>query len=259
MACCSSLLFSCEKVINVDLDTAPNQIVIEGNITDQNEIQTVRISQSVPYTEQNQYPAVRSAQVTVRDDIGHLWTFKEADPGKYISNAFKGVAGRSYSLQVNVNNTVYSASSVMPKRVHLDSLSLKVFTFGGKDIKQVQVHYKDPAEEVNQYRWIMKINQIQTRRIFVANDRFTNGNVVSEVLFYSKDDDNKELESGDEVQLEMQCIDKPVFNYWFTLSEQRKNGPGGGVTPGNPPSNIDHQALGYFSAHTFERVSYKVK
>jgi len=250
---------SCEKVIDVKLDTAPNQMVIEGNITDQNEAQLIKISQSVPYTDKNVFPAVKGAKVTVTDDIGHLWTFEEREPGSYSSAPFKGISGRTYSLKVNVSSTEYVASSTMPERVHMDSLSLKVFTFGGNDVKQLQVHYHDPAAEVNQYRWIMKIDNIQTKRVFVGNDRFTNGNNVAELLYYSKDNDNKELLGGDEVQVEMQCIDKAVYNYWFTLSEQTKNGPGGGVTPGNPPSNINHNALGYFSAHTTEKVSYKVK
>ena len=40
----TGLFSSCEKVINVNLDNAPNQIVIEGNITNQNEVQTIKIS-----------------------------------------------------------------------------------------------------------------------------------------------------------------------------------------------------------------------
>lgn len=253
------LFSSCEKVINVKLDTAPNQIVIEGNITDQNDIQTIKISQSVPYTNQNVYPAVQGADVTVTDDVGHSWHFSEGTPGTYTAGPFKGVAGRTYSLKINSGQKTYNAVSVMPTRVHLDSLSLKVINFGGKDIKQIQVHYRDPVTVENQYRWVMKINNVQTKRVFTANDRFTNGNTVADVLFYSKDDDNKELVSGDTVQVEMQCIDKNIFTYWLTLSEQTKNGPGGGVTPGNPPSNINNNALGYFSAHTTETLTYTVK
>jgi len=31
---------------------------------------------------------------------------------------------------------------------------------------------------------------------------------------------------------------------------QQSNGPGGGVSPSNPPTNISPATLGYFSAHT---------
>jgi len=39
---------SCQKVINLNLNNAPSQIVIEGNITNQRGTQYVTISQSVP-------------------------------------------------------------------------------------------------------------------------------------------------------------------------------------------------------------------
>jgi len=254
----SVLFCSCEKVINVNLDTAPNQIVVEGNITDKNEIQTVKITQSVPYTDQNVYPAVKGALVTVTDNVGNSWSFKEIEPGIYTVGPFKGITGRTYMLNVSVNNKVYTARSVMPRHVKMDSLSLKIITFEAKDYKQIQVHYKDPREEENQYRWIMKINNVQTRRIFVTNDRFTNGNRVSEVLYYTKED-NEPLVKGHKVWVEAQSIDKNIFTYWFTLSQQIMKGPGGGVTPGNPPSNISNNALGYFSAHTTEALLYEVR
>ena len=41
-----------------------------------------------------------------------------------------------------------------------------------------------------------------------------------------------------------------TVEYWFSLMQQQGNGPGGGTTPSNPPSNFDNNALGYFSAHT---------
>ncbi|HEY0175021.1 MAG TPA: DUF4249 family protein, partial [Pedobacter sp.] len=72
---------SCEKVIDVKLNTAADQVVIEGVITDQSGQQTITISQSVPYTNSNQYPPVTGAAVTVTDDAGHSWNFTESKPG----------------------------------------------------------------------------------------------------------------------------------------------------------------------------------
>ncbi|EOR95083.1 hypothetical protein ADIARSV_1743 [Arcticibacter svalbardensis MN12-7] len=249
---------SCEKVIDVKLDSSANQVVIEANVTN-DAVQTIKISQSVPYTDSNVYPAVTGAEVRVTDDTGGSWTFFETQPGIYtFGSSFKqrdfsvglGQPGRTYTLHVSVNDVTYTAMSTMPKPVPLDSLSLDIITFGGDENKQVRIHFKDPEDQVNQYLYIMKINGVQAKSIFVDNDRLTNGNDVSSVLFYFSD--NEKLKTGDEVEIEMQSIDKNVFTYWFTLSQQTQNGPGGGVTPGNPPSNISNNALGYFSAHTTE-------
>ena len=48
----------------------------------------------------------------------------------------------------------------------------------------------------------------------------------------------------------MQCIDDKVYLFYAALLQLSGGGPGGGVTPANPPSNISNGALGYFSAHT---------
>lgn len=251
-------LVSCEKVIDVKLNTSANQLVIEGVITDQPGQQTITLSQSVPYSTSNVYPPVTGAQVVVTDDQSHSWTFTESKPGIYTFSSLKGEAGHKYTLKVVANNTTYNAVSTMPALVKLDSLSIKVITFGGDDIKTVESHFKDPADQVNQYRWLLKVNGVQIKSVYADNDRLTNGNDVTNTLFYD-DDDNKKLEAGDVAEVEMQCIDKDIFTYWFTLSQQTQNGPGGGVTPGNPPSNIDNSALGYFSAQTSEKKTITIK
>jgi hypothetical protein len=242
-------LSSCEKVIEVDLNDADKQIVIEGNITDVTGPQVIKITQSVPYTDSNIYPGIDSATVIVNDDAGHTWKFNRTEPGVYTIPSLRGLPGRTYNLTATINKVIYTASSKMPEPVLIDSLSIKSITFGGEERKQVEVIYNDPKETVNQYRFVLKINGVLTKRIFTDNDRFTNGNKVRSTLFYS-DDDNKELASGDRIEVEIQGVDNDVFTYWNTLSQQTQNGPGGGVTPGNPPSNIKSNALGYFSAHT---------
>lgn len=249
---------SCEKVIDVKLNTSPNQIVIEGVITNRLGQQTVTISESVPYTSSNTYPPVTGAQVTVTDDLNNRWDFVETKPGVYTFGLVKGEPGRKYTLKVNTNNTTYTAESTMPEFVKIDSIDLKRFAFGeGDGIKVVEAFLTDPADQVNQYRWVLKVNNVIIKSVFVDNDRLTNGNSMSGILFYDSDT-NKKLESGDIAEVEMQCIDKAIFTYWFTLSQQFQNGPGGGVTPGNPPSNIDNNALGYFSAHTTEKKSITI-
>jgi hypothetical protein len=261
--CCLSIgillsFSSCEKVIDVKLNTSASQLVIEGVITDQLGQQTITISESVPYSNSNQYPPVTGAQVLVTDDDNHSWTFTETKPGTYTFSSLKGEAGHQYTLKAIVNNTTYTAVSTMPALVKLDSLSIKVITFGGDDMNTVEVHYRDPADQVNQYRWVMKVNGVQIKAVFDDNDRLTNGNNVTSTLFYD-DDNNEELKTGDVAEVEMQCIDKDVFNYWYTLSQQTQDGPGGGVTPGNPPSNINNKALGYFSAHTTEKKTITIR
>lgn len=246
-------LSSCEKVIDIDLNTPETQLVIEGNITDQLIRQTIRISKSVPYTDSNDYPPVSGATVAVTDNQGRIWNFVETQPGRYTSSRFQGQEFLTYTLQVIVDNVTYTAVSTMPQAVKLDGLGLKVFTFGDEQNKQVEAYYKDPEGRENQYRFNMQVNGLPVKRIFVENDRFSDGKEATSTLFYNPGNDSEKLKEGDEVEVEMQSIDKPIYTYWFSISQQTQNGPAAGITPANPPSNIDHDALGYFSAHTTER------
>lgn len=251
---------SCEKVIDVKLNNAENQLVIEGGITDQSGQQVIKISKSAPYTENNTYPTVSGATVVVTDNTGQSWVFTESTPGTYVFGPLKGVTGRIYSLKVTVNGITYTASSTMSAAVAIDSLDVKVFNFGDEHQKQAQVHYKDPIGVANYYRFVMKVNGTQSKQVYAENDRLTDGKNVPSVLFYTgNNDDEDQLKIGDNVDVEMQCIDKNVFTYWYTLSQQSQNGPGGGVTPGNPPSNIIGNALGYFSAYTVSKKQMVVK
>jgi uncharacterized protein (DUF2147 family) len=254
------MLSACEKVIDVKPRAAESRLVIEGSITDLLGQQVIKISKSVPFSATNTYPPVTGALVNVTDDDGHSWTFSESSPGTYAVPSMKGEHGRTYTLKATIDKTTYSASSTMPAAVQIDFLDVKVFNFGGDAEKQAQVHYQDPSGTVNQYRFVMKVNGVQAKQVYAENDRLTNGNDVPSVLFYTGDNkDQDQLRTGDIVEVEMQCIDKNVFLYWFTLSQQTPFGPTAGTTPGNPPSNIDNKALGYFSAHTVSIKQMTVK
>ena len=101
----------------------------------------------------------------------------------------------------------------------------------------------------------MYVNGVQVKSVFTINDDFTDGRYVNLDL----QENDIDIFTGDTVKLEMQCIDKNMYTYWFTLQQQKINGPGGGVTPSNPPTNISPATLGYFSAHTTQTKTIVVK
>lgn len=255
---CALALTSCQKVVDIEVNTSSSQMVIEGNITNVRGTQYVKISRSVAYTSTNVYPAVSGADVRVNDNAGNSWKFTEQSPGLYSFGPLRGQAGRTYTL--NVDGNTYTGSSLMPALVKVDSLSLSSVTFGSTTRKLIAVNFSDPKGTANQYRYVLYINGKQSNRIYVDDDRLTDGNVIKEELYPDTNDDDEEddLQSGDKADVEIQNIDKNVFNYWYSLRQQRRGGPGGGVIPGNPPSNLTNNALGYFSAHTYQTISIEI-
>lgn len=250
--CIISLNLSCKKILDLDLDNAQPQLVIEGNITNIQGLQTVKITRTVPFDAQNNFPAVSDARVVMKDSEGHVVVFQESDPGIYTAQNISGKVGITYTLTVNVDEKEYSASSTMPASVKLDSLSATERTFGDESRKIIAVNFADPINTKNFYLFKMTLNNKKVGQIFSDSDFFSDGKYVKRDLFLTGVED-LEIKSGDRVLVEMQCIEEPIYLYWRTLEQQYASGnPNDVTTPANPPNNWNNRALGYFSVHTTE-------
>ena len=253
------LSVSCTKVIDLKLGNASDQLVIEGNLTNVKGTQTVILTKNIPFSSANNYPPVTGAAVKISDQTGNSYTLAESTPGNYTIANLAGIPGIAYTLTVATGGQTYIARSTIPAPVILDSLTDKNSPLddssNGKNKKTITVHYQDPAGMANQYRYVMWVNGVQVKDILAYDDEFTDGRYVSADLMESDID----IYAGDKVTVEMQCIDEPVYKYWFALESQQAGGFEGSVAPANPPTNILPAAFGYFSAHTTQSVTLTVK
>ncbi|MBE5321872.1 DUF4249 domain-containing protein [Pedobacter sp. MR2016-19] len=254
-------LASCKKIISIDTENADPQLVIEGIINNQLMDQEIKISKTIGYTEENVFPKISGATVTVTDSKGNTFVFKEGTKqGTYVSR-MKGEPGVTYNLNATVEGQNYTASSKMPNVVKMDSIGIINNTFFGRERKTAAVFFKDPVNEVNFYHFNLYVNDVLSRRYYASNDRLTNGNDLRIQLFFkpNNDHDSDELNTNDKVRVEMECVDSNIFNYWYALSQQADRGPNQGTTPANPTSNLSNNALGYFSANTYQVLTATVK
>lgn len=247
------LASSCEKVINPDLKIAEPALVIDGSITDQLENHFVRISKTIPFDQNNSFIGVKGAKVTLTAANRTPVTFMEISDGVYRSQRFSGIPGTTYNLEVLAEGKTYLASSTMPLPVRPDSISFKKLTFLGKSTIYPAVYYKDPLMIQNQYRYLLHVNY-KAEADMVTEDRFNNGNSVSDIILYKGDG----IKHGDRVDIEMQAIDRNVFKYYFAISQISGNG-GPPVAPANPVSNFNNGALGIFNACTKSTSSITLK
>lgn len=250
-------LSSCKKFVQVDTTSASPQIVIEGKITDNFADQIVTISKSIGYEDTGGYPKLSGADVKVIDNKGNKYIFLETSPGTY-HNKMQGVSGRTYTLSVDLKGKNFTAISTMPNLVKLDSIGIVTNSFFGKERINPIIYFTDPKEETNFYHFNLYVNKIISKRTYTNSDRLTNGN-ITQIQFFYDDNDNKKLASGDKISVEMECVDKVIYNYWFELARQSGNGPNQGATPANPTSNLSNGALGYFSANTYQQVTVTIK
>ncbi len=241
---------SCEEVIDLDLDNAEPIIVIEGNLSDQLEEQTVKITSTYNFSEPNKFNALSNATVILSTQSGSTIVFSEEEPGIYKSGPFKGISGQTYTLNVRANGQEYTAKSTMPPPVRIDSLNFTKLSFFGEVNTFVGINYKDSLGFQNQYRYLLSIRG-KVEEDNVTEDRFNDGNAVSDIIFFDTEED---ASLGDTLDIELQGIDRNVYKYFFAISQIDGNG-GPPVAPSNPNSNFSNGALGIFSAHTRNRLS----
>jgi hypothetical protein len=254
----------CEKVVNLDLKTSASQLVIEGNLVDDNRPCQVSLSTSANYTEPNTFAPVTGATVTLADNAGSTETLREAAPGQYTGATIKGVSGRTYTLRVETGGTSYVALSTLPAPVvPFEKLSTQLSVIGTDNIQAV-VDYTDPAGLGNSYLFRQYRNGRLNNTIFLQNDQFTDGKHITQTLrtFSNSSTDPNNLNKlvpGDSLQVEMQNIDPNVYEYFRTFNQIIATGAAPSTTPANPKSNFSGGALGYFSAHSRRVLRIKVQ
>ncbi|MBC7655490.1 MAG: DUF4249 domain-containing protein [Oligoflexus sp.] len=248
------LAFSaCEDVIDLNLDNAEPKIVIEANVVNNQNFQIVKISKTKKFTDSNIIEPLSGATVIIKEDGGGTYNFTQLSPGVYKSGVFIGKPGIKYTVQVTISGKTYSATSIMPQVVVLDSLTVTELSFFSRKNKFVQVNFKDPANVKNQYNYVITLNDTLINPYYVDEDRFNDGKTVTNTLFTS----NPDLKTGDIVKVDFQCIEYNTYRYFFAITQISGNG-GPPTAPSNPLSNFDNGALGYFSAHTTQLMSVKI-
>jgi len=242
----SGLLFSCQKIIDLKLNNASSQIVIEGNVYDQPGSDTIRISKSVNFDLTNVFPPVSGANVVISDNAGTSETLAEIYPGTYITTSLQGVPGRTYTLTVKTDGQTYTASSTMPSAVAIDSLFVQNSWFGNS--KQVTVVFYNPnTSSNNYYRLIEFVNKVPIKNFNVVSDILNNNKKITYLIW----NNNNRIQTGRIITIWLESIDKDVYTYFRAASLNN----GQSASPANPPSNISNGALGYFSACSVRKKS----
>jgi len=242
VTCC----WSCQEVIHVDLNAALPKLIIDAGVSDQPGPYTAVLSKTVSFDQNNVFPPVTDALVVINDNAGNNDTLVEVNPGTYRTTTLQGVPGRTYTLTVKSNNTVYSAISTMPLPVSIDTVITKN-RFSSKD-KMLSVSFYDPKGIINYYRILEDVTNIQSNREQVSQpvlgtlmtDGLLDGTRINLLTFNQPD-----LFTGDSVLVSLQSIDQNVYNFFMSAVQTGKMS----TTVSNPVTNITNGALGYFSAY----------
>lgn len=243
---------SCEKVIDINLNKANPKYVIEGNLSDFPGDCLVLVSKTVNFSDQSDFPGVENAIVSIQQDEKEPVKLIQTSPGIYESGMLQARSLSTYKLSVKVDGQEFTSTVKVPERVAFDSLYIGDFAGFGNTRKFANVIFKDADGPGNAYRFILFKNGLPNSNIFVLNDEYSDGRVINTFLAFFDNSDNQRLDTGDTVTVEMQGIDPSVYKFFLSLN-QSSTGGNESVAPGNPITNIQGGALGYFNAFVKQR------
>ena len=96
-------LSSCTKVIEISLNDAAPKFVIQGDLSNVTATTTVTVSKTINFSQDNVFPSVSGALVTIKDNSsGLISTLNETRLGTYQTFDLQGIVGHTYSLNVSI-------------------------------------------------------------------------------------------------------------------------------------------------------------
>lgn len=245
----SFLITSCfQDPVNLDLSEYGPTIVIEGSISNRPGPQSVRITKTVSYNGQNNFPTVSGANVSIADNQGNSVLLQETEAGLYQTQNLAGQSGRTYTLSVLANGKKYTAISTMPPPLILKSINLTQ-TAPGLDMFELSFSFQDHPG-IEDYCLINIYGNGEKYEHFLYQDKSTDG---EEVVF---DDIDVHFHYGNVVTIEVITFDRAGYEFYNSIdmiNDKEEDDeivsnfvP---VTTFNPTTNLNNGALGYFGAN----------
>lgn len=247
-------LFSCQEVIELELEDAGPKLVVDAALTNTPFQNQVILTRSGSYYDPGDYATVSDAVVTISGSDGQSWTLTEQNPGVYTASGLIGRVGEQYTLSIESDGQTVTGVSDMLGAVPVDSLTFEASN-GGFGIESdfiMRAHFADPATEDLYIRFLVTVNDTLDQGIYLYD-----GGVLA-------DDEGVfpfpglALIEGDQVTVTALRIDKPVYDYFSQLAEVAGLGFGpGAAAPANPESNLTSEGdiLGYFGATSVTAIS----
>ncbi|MFK7831650.1 MAG: DUF4249 domain-containing protein [Winogradskyella sp.] len=260
-----SLFYTCEDVIDVELNEAEPRLVIDASInwfkdTTGNQ-QSIKLTLSAPFFDAT-VPAANDAIVNITDSNGTVFNFIEVlDTGIYTTNNFTPVIDEAYTLNIIYNGENYTATETLRSVVPIDFVEQNNDGGFTGDQIELKAFYTDPANIDNYYFFEFLTDISLTPELDVFDDTFTDGNQI--FGFFSDED----LESGNEVTIRNYGISEQFYEFMFVLLQQGSEGGGGpfetqpATVRGNciNTTNASNFPFGYFRLSEVDELVYVVE
>jgi hypothetical protein len=272
------LATGCQKEVKVDLQSAPPQLVVQGQI--ENGLPpVVLLTKSIGFFSTVDFSTVENlfvhdAVVKVSDGIKTIslreYVFDTAGNNKFyfwtvdttnLANIMLGALGSYYTLTIEYNGVTHSSTVKIPYPKGPDSVWLAPPNIIGRSTpstaQELFCSYTDPDTPGNYVRYFTSRNGDAYYAGGLYSDEFVNGKFIASVDLFAGFNDSARANvdsllffyKGDSISLKWCVIDKSVYDFWNTYQFSVQTGGNPFTTPINVKSNINNGALGVWCGY----------
>jgi len=259
-------LISCQDVVEVDLETSKERLVIEALIqwekgTSGNE-QTIKLSKTSSfYNEQIVLATGASVKVTNTTTLQEF-IFAETSNGMYQTNNFIPILEDVYELTISYQNDTYRAEETLFKAPDIIDITQSLDGGFRDEYPEVNLIFQDFIDQEDYYRIVVEqfrpsTNEIIEHDFFTYDARFEENNIIS--AFYESDN----FEINDQFDITIYKISERFYNFIEVLVAQADAGVGPFASPpvnvkGNciNTTNESNYPYGYFSLNQVNKRIY---
>lgn len=259
-------MFSCLDIIEMEVKSFEPMIVVDGEINNVDEYQTIRLGISQPYFQSHSTIGLEQVVIELFEDNVPVGTYIYSEEGEYLLH-HTGKTGSAYRIEIS-----------LPDLKEYDHLSEKVISSETEvlhpvsEITALMYEYKpeslifeegyyllidtfDPIGKGNNYRWKVQVNGVLSndpRQILILEDDRVDGNVINglDLTF-------EPFQEDDVVVVYQQSISNPFYKFLFDIYMQSLTQESFFDSPAfNPKSNLisDIPVAGYFNASAYRKA-----
>lgn len=280
------LLWACEDVIKVDLNRSQEILTVDAMINQEPEKQTIHLSVTAPYFQNEVTPPALGATVTITNlTANRTFSFVDKGNGNYEYNPADktpiGKVGDEYQLSVRYVGGAYTSRFTSNRTTQVDSI---VYEFEEKNANNpdskagyfAEFYGVDVKGKADFY-WIKSfkngVYNSNPRDVNYAADGSRNstpGLVGSDGLPFIPPIRNRVTDQlnpfqvGDSVRVEIWSINEDTFEFLRQIEAQMNNGGLFARIPENVRTNISSQTgankvLGWFCVSDISRRGLRIK
>lgn len=259
-------LFACQDVVQVDLKTGKERLVIEALIKWENNTtgntQTIKLSKTSSYYN-NQTVAATGATVKITNKTtSQEFDFVEIQNGRYQTTNFVPILNNVYELEIEYKNQVYKAEEALLDGPEITEVNQTLEGGFSTEEPEVNITFNDFEDQDDYYRIIYEQYRPSTDKIietvsFAYDSRFEQNNELTDFF------ESEYFITDDEIKISLYSITHRFYTFLNVLESQADSAPGPFSLPpvnvkGNcvNTTNTENYPYGYFSLFQMNEETY---